>query len=114
MKIPDERERHHGMNGMLPRSVSTVDFFFDTAENERKESNLSVSLADYPAVQKKRLSRRTSCSAGTVLETPGEFRFSSNDVANALAAVHPNRLRQRLNQAAQSGNDILCLPFSIL
>lgn len=62
-----------------------------------------------PAIstQKKRLSRRLSCSVGTALETPGEVLFPSKDTANAFAAVQRNRLRQRLNHASRTYSQTL-------
>ena len=56
------------------------------------------------STQKNRLSRRTSCSIGTALVTPGDVLLSRRDVANALAAVQLRRLRHRRSHALRTSS----------
>ena len=69
-------------------------FFFDTAENDNEKwSQISPSVTrTIPTLLRKSGSH----------EEPHAQPALCNDVANALAAVHPNRLRQRLNKAART------------
>ena len=71
---------------------------------KNEEKRTPVRSVGHSNPQKKRLSRRTWCSAGTPLVTPGEVLRFRRDVAEALAAVQLNIFRHRRNHALRTSS----------